>query len=155
MNTELENFLRRNEACSDMITRLAALGAETLTDAWDKASPADLVWIVTRPGVMDAEQRRKFLVMVLEAIEDKLIDQRSKNILTKLRTKEPITDKDAAAARAVWVASWVSAAEAAAEAAQAARAAEAAVQAAVQAAVRRKQARWIHDNFSIASLHTN
>ena len=161
MNTELENFLQRNGAFSDDIDRLEALGAETLADAWDKAAPADLVWIVTRPGVMDAEQRRQFLVFVLESIEDKLTDPRSKNILDKLRANSPITKADKKAALAAlatdasWAASWAAADAAAQAAALAAAWAAAAYDAADAAAVRRKQARWIHDNFSIASLHTN
>ena len=132
MNEELAEFLHQNHVGSGKIARLDSLGAETMEDAWNLASPADLVWGVTRPGVMSPEQRRKFLVFVLESIEDKLTDARSKNILDKLRAKSPITEADAAAARAAAeeaaeaaadAASWASWAAAAAEAADAARAA--------------------------------
>lgn len=95
MNEELAEFLHQNRACSVAIARLSFLGAETLEQAWEKAAPADLVWGVTRPGVMSPEQRRQFLVFVLESIEDKLTDARSKNILEKLRTNSPITRADA------------------------------------------------------------
>lgn len=140
MNKELTDFLNRHDANSGIVARLNSLGAETLADAWDKASPKDLVWGVTRPGVMSAEQRRLFLMMVLESIEDKLTDPRSKNILDKLRTKSPITRADAEDAYAAadaeaswaaswaaasWAASWEAAADAAAYAAAAARAAQA------------------------------
>lgn len=95
MNEELAEFLHQNRACSGGIARLSFLGAETLEQAWEKAAPADLVWGVTRPGVMSPEQRRQFLVMVLSSIEDKLTDPRSKNILEKLRTNSPITEAEA------------------------------------------------------------
>jgi hypothetical protein len=164
MNEDLTEFLHRNGACSGGIRRLENLGAETLEDAWKLASPADLVWAVTRPGVMSPEQRRQFLVFVLESIEDKLTDARSKNILEKLRTKSPITEDDASAARAAaWAAeaaraaAW--AAEAAAAAEDAARAAYAAWAAAAaqaaRAAAREKQAQWIRDNFVLTDLNIN
>ena len=173
MNEELTEFLRRNCACSGGIARLDSLGAETLEDAWEKASPADLVWGVTRPGVMSPEQRRQFLVFVLESIEDKLTDPRSKNILEKLRTNSPITEAeawaaaDASAARAASAATaapdaaeWAAdAAEWAAWAADAAEwAAGAAADAAARAAevaAREKQARWIRTNFKLEDLQTN
>ena len=91
---KMQKFLNANEACLGGITRLQDIGVETLEQAWDKASDEDLIWAVTRPGVMNPEQRRLFLVMVLESVEDKLTDPRSLNILTKLRTNEPITDED-------------------------------------------------------------
>lgn len=153
MNTELTDFLRRNRACGGGILRLENLGAETLADAWDKASPKDLVWGVTRPGVMDAEQRRQFLVFVLSSIEDKLTDARSKNILDKLRTKSPITDADAADA-AYADAAYAAYADAAAWAASAAYAAAESWVAASAAAVREQQARWIRTNFRLADLRT-
>jgi len=120
MNKELTDFLTRHDANSGIVARLNALGAETLADAWDKASPKDLVWGVTRPGVMSAEQRRLFLVFVLESIEDKLTDPRSKNILEKLRTNSPITEDDADAAADADAAEVRAATWAAAQAAQAA-----------------------------------
>ena len=105
MNTELTEFLRCHNASSDLVARLEALGIETLTDAWNKTMPKDLIWIVTRPGVMSSEQRRKFLGFILGSIKDKLTDPRSKNILDKLRTNSPITDADVRAADAeVWAA---------------------------------------------------
>ena len=182
MNTELTDFLHRNNSGSDLVARLEALGVETLERAWDKASPGDLVWAVTRPGVMAPEQRRLFLVFVLESIEDKLTDPRSKNILEKLRTKSPITRADAeaadAAARAAEAAaaaddaaeayaadaaSWAAddarasaswAAEAAAYASWAASADTYAEEEAEEEA-REQQARWIRTNLKLADLRTN
>ena len=164
MNEELAEFLHQNRACSGGIDRLSFLGAETLEQAWEKAAPADLVWGVTRPGVMSPEQRRQFLVMVLSSIEDKLTDPRSKNILEKLRTNEPRTAADAARAaaaeaRAAWAAAEAAdaaraAAEAAADAAWAA-AADAAARAADVSAAREQQARWIRKNFALSDLNIN
>ena len=179
---KLTDFLNRNDANSGIVARLNSLGAETLADAWDKASPKDLVWGVTRPGVMSAEQRRLFLVFVLESIEDKLTDPRSKNILEKLRTNSPITEDDAdaaadadaasareaswAAAQAAQAAMWAAqtAMWAAADAAEVAAAAEFAAAAEASAAeyaadaadaARAAQARWIRKNFRLADLRTN
>ena len=144
---KLQDFLDRNEACSDGIERLQSVGVETLEQAWDKASDEDLVWAVTRPGVMNPEQRRQFLVMILSSIEDKLTDPRSKNILTKLRSNEPITDEDRAAAwAATAAAAW--AAEAATWEATWATAREA-------MAARATKAQWIRENFKLCNLHTN
>ena len=61
---------------------------------WYRYSDEELLLAITRPGVMNPEQGRLFLIMVLSSIEDKLTDPRSLNILTKLRTNEPITDED-------------------------------------------------------------
>ena len=103
---ELTSFLTRHHACTEGLSRLAATGAATPEEAWARADARDLVWAVTCPGVMSSDQRRRFLAeAVLTPIEHLLTDERSKNILQKLRTNEHITqeDKDAAqaAARAV------------------------------------------------------
>ena len=173
--------MRIHRACSGGIARLDSLGAETLEDAWEKASPKDLIWAVTRPGVMSSEQRRQFLGFILESIEDKLTDPRSKNILEKLRTKSPITEADdlaaweaaayaAADSAAAWAATWAPWAErAAAWAADAAvRAASWAAYAAERAAAyaeaadlaaratwAAEAAAWIRTTFRLADLHTN
>ena len=140
---KLQKFLNANKVCLGGITRLRDVGVETLEQAWDKASDEDLIWAVTRPGVMNPEQRRLFLVMVLSSIEDKLTDPRSLNILTKLRTNEPITDEDRVAAREAdaWAAAWA--------AREAARATDA------EARAWAAQAKWVRENFNLCDLHTN
>ena len=182
MTDKLKGFLTRHDACREGLSRLAATGAATPEEAWARADARDLVWAVTRPGVMSEEQRRKFLAeAVLAPVEDLLTDERSKNILRKLRINEQITQDDknaawasraasyaassraaaaaaaassyAASSRAADAAAW--AAAAAAAAADAAAWAAAAYDAADAAAVRRKQARWIRKNFRLADLHTN
>jgi hypothetical protein len=157
MNAELKNFLTRIYAGPEVLDRLATTGAKTLEEAWARADARDLVWAVTRPGVMSPEQRRQFLVFVLESIEDKLTDPRSKNILDKLRTNSPITDNDKKAAWAAWVAAREAALAAAARADAAADAAEAAVDAtaAADATTRENQARWIRENIKLSDLHIN
>ena len=123
---KLTEFLDRNDACREGLSRLAATGAATPDEAWERADARDLVWAVTRPGVMSSDQRRRFLAeAVLAPIEHLLTDERSKNILQKLRTNERVTqeDKDAAqaaarAAAASWAAeAYAADAEAAADAA--------------------------------------
>ena len=96
---------------------------------WYQYSDEELLLAITRPGVMNPEQVRLFLIMVLESVEDKLTDPRSLNILTKLRTNKPITDEDRVAAR------------------EATRATDAAAWAA--------QAKWVRENFNLCDLHTN
>ena len=176
MTDKLMAFLTRNRACPD---RLAATGAKTPDEAWARADARDLVWAVTRPGVMSDDQRRRFLaVAVLAPVEHLFIDERSKNILQKLRTNEQITDADklsaadaagaaadaAAAANAAYAAyAAFRAADAAADAARAeyvADAADAAAYAARAASraaedARNAQARWIRENIKLSDLHIN
>lgn len=169
MTDKLKEFLTRNHACAEGLDRLATTGVETLEQAWKQASDEDLIWIVTRPGVMSQEQKRLFLVMVLSSIEDKLTDMRSLNILKKLRTNETITDEDreaaaeaesAAACAEESAAAWRAAASAAsaAEAWAAMAAAEAAMAAAEEAdaaaaAVSAAQAKWVRENFKPSDLN--
>ena len=130
---KLTEFLDRNDACRDGLERLAATGAATPEEAWERADARDLVWAVTRPGVMSKMQRRKFLSeAVLAPIEHLLTDERSLIILRKLRTNEQIMQEDAAAARAAYAAD-ADAADAACSAADASDAARAASWAAASA----------------------
>ena len=170
MADKLTYFLTRHHACSEGLSRLAATGAKTLEEAWARAYARDLVWAVTRLGVMSDDQRRRFLAeAVLATIEHLLTDERSKNILRKLRTNEQITQEDKAAAAAAadaadaayasaYAAAYAAdAADAAAWAAsRAAAAADAAAwAAAADATAREAQAKWIRENFKLDDLHTN
>ena len=142
MADKLTSFLTRIYAGPEVLERLAATGAATPEEAWARADARDLVWAVTRPGVMSSDQRRRFLAeAVLAPIEHLLTDERSKNILQKLRTNEQIMQEDAAAARAAAEAAWA--------------AARAASRAADVSAAREQQARWIRTNFRLADLRTN
>ena len=181
MADKLTEFLTRNDACIEVLARLAATGAATPEEAFERADDRDLVWAVTRPGVMSADQRRRFLSeAVLAPIEHLLTDERSKNILQKLRTNEPITaadrlsaadaaddaladasDASYAAARAAWSAAQAAAeraSDAAADAASWAAAAEAsAAEYAADAAdaARAAQAKWLRENFALSDLNIN
>ena len=176
MADKLKEFLTRNDACIEVLARLAATGAATPEEAFERADDRDLVWAVTRPGVMSADQRRRFLSeAVLAPIEHLLTDARSLNILQKLRANEQITDADRlsaadaaddaladasdasyAAARAAWSAAQAAAERAAQADAAASREASAAEYAADAAdAARAAQARWIRKNFRLADLRTN
>ena len=178
MTDKLTSFLTRNHASPEGLSRLAATGAATPEEAWARANARDLIWAVTRPGVMSDDQRRRFLSeAVLAPIEHLLTDERSKNILQKLRTNEPITAADRwaasqaaeAAADAADAASWAASRAAADAASWAAASWAAASQAAAAvakaedadaswaswAAAREAQARWIRDNFSLTDLNIN
>ena len=177
MTDKLTEFLTRNDASIEVLARLAATGAATPEETWARANARDLVWAVTRPGVMSADQRRRFLSeAVLAPIEHLLTDERSLNILRKLRTNEQIMQEDAAAARAAYAAdadaadaasaaadaaeaaAWAAAAAASAAAwaeADAACAAACAASDAASAAAAKAQARWIRDNFVLNELNIN
>lgn len=177
MADKLTEFLTRNDACIEVLVRLAATGAATPEEAFERADDRDLVWAVTRPGVMSADQRRRFLSeAVLAPIEHLLTDARSLNILQKLRANEQITDADRlsaadaaddaladasdasyAAARAAWSAAQAAAERASDAAAYAAAAEASAAEYAADAAdaARAAQARWIRKNFRLADLRTN
>ena len=171
MTDKLTSFLTRNHASREVLSRLAATGAATPEETWARANARDLVWAVTRPGVMSDDQRRRFLSeAVLAPIEHLLTDERSKNILQKLRTNEPITAADrwaasqaedaaawAADADAADAASWAAASWAAASqaAAAVAKAEDADASWASWAAAREAQARWIKDNFALTDLNIN
>ena len=177
---KLTSFLTRNHASSEVLARLAATGAATPEETLARANARDLVWAVTRPGVMSDDQRRRFLSeAVLAPIEHLLTDERSKNILQKLRTNEPITAASSRAAAAAEAAadayaSWAAACSAADAASAAADAADAASWAAASwaaadaaadaaswaswaswSAAREAQARWIRDNFVLNELNIN
>jgi nucleoid-associated protein YgaU len=166
MTDKLKEFLTRNHACAEGLDRLATTGAKTLEEAFERVDASDLVWAVTRPGVMSDDQRRRFLAeAILAPVEDQLTDERSKNILQKLRTNERITDADrlsaaeaaaeaASAARsAAYAADAADAASAAYAASRAAAAAATASWAAADATAREAQAKWIRDNFTISDLN--
>ncbi len=176
MTDKLTYFLTRHHACREGLDRLATTGTKTLEEAFERADTRDLVWAVTRQGVMSEDQRRRFLAeAVLAPIELLLTDERSKNILRKLRTNERVTQEDkAAAAEAAWAAaeaaSWAAASRAAAEAswaawaaaeaswaaAEAAAAADAAAWAAAEAdaTAREAQAKWVRENLKLRDLNT-
>ena len=78
MADKLTSFLTRHNACIDVLARLAATGAATPEETFERADDRDLVWAVTRPGVMSADQRRRFLSeAVLAPIEHLLTDELS------------------------------------------------------------------------------
>ena len=177
MTDKLTEFLTRNDACIEVLARLAATGAATPEEAFERADDRDLVWAVTRPGVMSADQRRRFLSeAVLAPIEHLLTDARSLNILQKLRANEQITDADRlsaadaaddaladasdasyAAARAAWSAAQAAAERASDAAAYAAAAEASAAEYAADAAdaARAAQAKWIRENIKLSDLHIN
>ena len=174
MTDKLTSFLTRNHASRVVLSRLAATGAATPEETWARANARDLIWAVTRPGVMSDDQRRRFLSeAVLAPIEHLLTDERSKNILQKLRTNEPITAADRWAASqaaeaaadeyASWAASWAAAdaaswaaaswAAASQAAAAVAKAEDADASWASWAAAREAQARWLRNNFVLTDLN--
>ena len=160
MTDKLTSFLTRHNACIEGVSRLDATGATTPEEAWERADASDLIWAVTRPGVMSDDQRRRFLSeAVLAPIEHLLTDERSLNILRKLRTNEQIMQEDkdaalcAAAERASDAASWSASYAADAASWAAASWAAAAAERAANAAAREAQAIWLRNNFGLTDLN--
>jgi len=168
MNKELKIFLHRNRCKDEDIARLEEIGVNTIQDFWKKASPADLIWAITRTKVLDDEKLRKFLVMVLKSVEDKLNDPRSKRILTLFSRDSVVTKEEKFAATEAAKAAKTSMAAAAARdaawtstnfestwAADAANHAADAIGSAAKDVALTKQAKWIRKNIKISDLHFN
>ena len=167
--TRLAKFLARNHASESGLARLAATGATTAEEAWERADDLDLIWAVTRPGVMSAKQRRYFLTeAVLSPIESLLIDERSKNVLQKLRANEPITVADRAASWMAidaadetawtWFAAYATAETAASVAASDMAYAAYSAYSATAWAMKAKQtdqAGWLRKNFVFSDMNLN
>ena len=91
---KVQKFLSYNDASRELFSRLNAANVITIEDAWNKASDEDLIWIITRPGVMNSDQIRCFLYGILNLIDKEMIDESSKKILTKIWVYEFIEDED-------------------------------------------------------------
>lgn len=91
---KLQKFLYHNDASRELFSRLNSDNVITIEDAWNKASDEDLIWIVTRPSVMNSDQIRCFLYGILNLIDKEMIDESSKKILNKIFVYESIEDED-------------------------------------------------------------
>ena len=160
--TAMVKFLKGNNACREGF-KWAVDSCNSMTDVWVTAKPEWLVWVATRPGVLDDITLRRFACFSVRQIWHLLTDERSKRAVevTELfcdgkATLAELNDAAAAAARAARAAAAAAAAAARAAAraawaaaawAEAAEAAAwAAAEAAAEAAAYEKQAEWLRAN---------
>ena len=137
----IEEFCTLHNACRDG-RRWALANCQTMEQAWATARPDWLIWIATRPGVLDDRTLRKFAVWSARQVQHLMADARSIAALdvADRHADGLATDDELAAARAAaWDAAWDAAGAAAGDAARAAawdaaRAAQAARAAAGDAA---------------------
>lgn len=85
MMNELETFLSKHNATDDMRTRIADADITSLRDAYDRAAPDDLIWIITRPRVMTQRDCVRFVLRCVESVETRLNDARSQAVIPLLR----------------------------------------------------------------------
>jgi hypothetical protein len=134
----ITEFCDRHCACPDG-REWALANCTTMQEAWDTARPEWVVWIATRPGVLDDRTLRKFAVWSPRQVQHLMTDPRSTHALdvADRHADGLATDEELAAARdAAWAAAWAAARVTALDVAQAARAAARAAWAAAQAAAR-------------------
>jgi hypothetical protein len=156
----LEQFLDKHNACLDGRVRAAVFAS--LEDAWQNCTPADLIWVATRPGVLPDREIRMFAVFCARSVQHLLKDPRSRDAITvaERHANGEATDDELRSAYAAACAACAAcatcaaddklrsayAAACAAHAAAAYAAAHAAHAAAAYAAAREQQAAWLRKN---------
>jgi len=167
----IEQFCTKHRACEEG-KEWALASCASMKEVWEKAKPAWLVWVATRPSVLTDKELRLFAVFCARQVQHLMIDPRSIEAIdvAEKYAQDKARDDELAAA---WTAAWAAAdavaraADAAAEAAAraatwaadaaaawaAARAAEAAAEAAARAAtwaadaaMKGSQATWLREN---------
>jgi hypothetical protein len=141
----------------------AVSNCSTMQDVWDTAKPEWLIWVATRPGVLDDITLRRFACWCARQVWHLLTDKRSRHAVETAErfcngkaTLEELTAARAGARAAAWdaarAAAWDAARAAAWAAARAAARAAAdtaarnAAWAAARAAADASQAQWLRDN---------
>lgn len=74
----IESFFDRNEA-SDDYKQWALENCATMLDVWERAKPELLVWVATRPGVLDDKTLRLFICWFVRQVWHLLEDKRIRN----------------------------------------------------------------------------
>ena len=137
----ITEFCDRHRACPDGRAWALANCRDT-QEAWDTARPEWLIWIATRPGVLDDRTLRKFAAWSARQVQRLMTDPRSTHALdvAERHADGIATDEELAAARdaagdavraaagdaaraAAWAAAWDAAWAAAGDAAGDAQAA--------------------------------
>ena len=128
----ITEFCDRHRACKDG-REWALANCKTMQEAWDTARPDWLIWIATRPGVLDDRTLRKFAVWSPRQVQHLMTDPRSTHALdvAERHADGLATDEELAAAWAAARDAWA--------------AARAAWHAA-RASARDAQASWLREN---------
>jgi hypothetical protein len=100
----IKEFCELNFACKED-RKWASANCRTMIDVWDTARPEWLVWVATRPGVLDDRTLRLFAVHCARSVQHLLTDQRSRDAID---VAERFASGDATADElsAAWDAAW-------------------------------------------------
>ena len=122
----IADFCDRHNACRD-VRAWAVANCRDMAHAWETLRPEWLVWVATRPGVLDDRALRQFAVWSARQVQHLMTDPRSLTALDVaerhadgLATDEELHAARAAAGDAAWAAAWAAAGDAAWAAARAA-----------------------------------
>jgi hypothetical protein len=110
----VSTWLRKHHACPEGY-KWAVSNCKTMQQVWDTASPEWLVWVATRPGVLDDITLRRFACWCARQVWHLLTDERSRHAV---ETAERFCDGKAT--RKELDAAWAAASAAARAAAMAA-----------------------------------
>ena len=124
----VQEFCARHGACRAG-HEWAMENCQSMREVWDTARPDWLLWVASRPGVLDERDLRLLLVRRARSVEHLLTDQRSRHAIA-VGERFALGNADAEELAAARVAAWAAAATAEAVAATAADAAAEAVSAA-------------------------
>jgi len=147
----LEEFMDMHDACDEGRDWVLENNITTLQEAWDKTTPDYLIWIATRPGVLDERTLRLFAVWCARQVQHLMTDPRSISALdvAESHANGQATNEELAAARDAARGAACAAAGAAARGAACAAAGAAACAAARDAArdaAWDAQAEWLRKN---------
>jgi hypothetical protein len=82
--TELYKWLRKNGACAPGVKWVIENRIKTFREGYDKGYPDDLVWYVTREGVMTRRQRVAFALYCVKQVSYLLTDTESLAVIPAL-----------------------------------------------------------------------
>ena len=102
----ITEFCDRHDACAE-VREWALANCKTMQEAWDTARPDWLIWIATRPGVLDHRTLRRFAVWSARRVQHLVSDRRGPHALdvAERHADGLATDEELASARdAAWAA---------------------------------------------------
>lgn len=134
----IAEFCDRHSACLEG-REWALANCTDMYDVWQTARPDWLIWVATRPGVLDPRTLRLFTCWCVRQVWHLLTDERSRNaveVAERYARGEASRDELAAASDAAWAAAWAATSDAA----------RAAAWDAARVATWDTQARWLREN---------
>jgi hypothetical protein len=144
----IAEFCKLHDAC-EAGRDWALANCKTMQDVWVTACPGWLVWVATRPDVLDDRTLRLFAVFCARSVEHLLTDQRSRDaidVAERFAKGEATAEELSAASDAARDAARSAARDAARAALSAARDAARAARDAARDAALSKQADWLRKN---------